>query len=125
MLRIQDNVIKMTKGDSGVFSISIYTPDDKIYTIKEDDKVKFYLMRNNCTCDIIDSEDRNKDLVLEKELINGNFKFVPMDTKYLRCGEYYWKVVLTKNNKDENNKDNEDNNIVSTVSSGRFYLQEM
>lgn len=105
MLTINDDVIKMTKGDTAIFTITIYTPDDgKVYNLKHNDKVVFYLSKYPC-------ESIVRSPILTKEFKDNIIKIDPEDTEYLKYGTYYWKCELIYANGD-----------ISSVAWGRYYL---
>lgn len=128
MLTIQDNVIKMTKGDTGMFSIDVYTPDNKFYTLKEQDKITFYLFKteNNCFCECYQNIEDNK-IALKKEFKSGIIILDSNDTRYLKYGEYFWKCVLEYNREysEDNKEESLKEKIVNTIASGRFFLNEI
>lgn len=86
MLQITDNVIRMTRGDSGTFTIKVKEPNGRVYNLKEQDKIIFYLYKNP-------EENFHSPLII-KTFEDNNIKLDGIDTRFLEYGDYYWKCEL-------------------------------
>lgn len=104
MLLIQDNVIKMTKGDSATFEIKVRTPEGKRYSLKENDKIIFYLSKYPC-------EELIHSPLIVKTFNNNLISLDSIDTKFLKFGEYYWKCELIY-----------DTGEINSICGGKLYL---
>lgn len=118
MLSINNDVIKMTKGDTGIFEITIFIPPgNKIYNLQHNDKVVFYLSKTPCMSQgtiwqsLENSPNKKKEFILIKEFENKIIKIESQDTTYLKPNLYYWKCELVYANGE-----------VSSICGGRFYL---
>lgn len=85
MFRIANNVITMTRGDTGSFSVTIKQNDGTTYDYS-DDTVLFTVKENCYTTEIIFQKvvKYGEDVVIEHE-----------DTKNLFYGDYWYDVQLT------------------------------
>ena len=118
MLTVQEDVIRMTKGDTASFEITIFTPEEKVYNLKHNDKVVFYLSKTPCMSqgNIYGSlqhspYNEKKRFLLVKEFENKLIKLDSEDTMYLNTGLYYWKCELVYANEE-----------VNSICGGKFYL---
>ena len=119
MLKINNGVIQLTRGDDCVLDLQIYTPDNQEYSPREGEKARFTVrkhpLNNNATPPLIE-----KDFEFE-ELSSGDknvekikvwrIKIDSIDTKFLTYGNYLYDVQFCdiKGN-------------ITTVCKGKFIL---
>lgn len=119
MLKINNGVIQLTRGDDCVLDLQIYTPDNQEYSPREGEKARFTVrkhpLNNNATPPLIE-----KDFVFE-ELDSSNkdnekvkvwrIKIKSIDTKFMTYGNYLYDVQFCdiKGN-------------ITTVCKGKFIL---
>ena len=89
---INDNIIRITRGDTGYFSVKLFK-DGKDYTLGDKDTLVFSVKRRTT-----DSETLIRKELLASTLIRIN----PVDTKDLQYGTYYYDVQVTFENGDVN-----------------------
>ena len=109
MLRINNDTIYLTKGDSAYFNIQVFTPDGKEYFLRNNDKIVFYFSK--FPCETVSKRKMHPPL-FTKEFIDKTIRIDPQDTDYIDYGEYYWKCELQY----ANGRD------IDSVCGGRFYL---
>lgn len=104
MLKVDPNTnaIQLTRGDTGVFTISLKNPDGTAYTPVSGDKVRFHMARTP-----------GGKLLVDKEIPIASMELtiLPKETKELPFGEYWYDIEFT----DRTGK-------VSTVVIGKFEL---
>ncbi len=91
MLEIVQNTIKLTRGDSVSFSVSMRNGEEE-YELQEGDFLTFTVRKN-----VYASEK-----LIEKVLTTSIIDIVPADTKLLPFGDYVYDVELTFQNGDVN-----------------------
>ena len=102
MFLIEDNNITMTKGDSGFFTLKLYSGDKSEYVITQGDKITFTVKKNKESfCDVV-LEKKGDKIVLEKQ-----------DTEKIPSGEYVYDITLEKGTSDR-----------CTVAEGKFILRK-
>lgn len=88
MLEINEDSIKMTRGDDGYFDLTIYTPNGRdIYEVRKGDRVVFSVR----------SKPRKTPgcvLLMEKEFKNNKIKLNADDTKFMKPGTYYYDCEI-------------------------------
>lgn len=94
MFTIEDNKIKLTRGDTLTAQIAL-TKNGATYTPVEGDKIMFYLKRN--LMDIPRSRFIQEEPSIEKEVDIDTLVLTiePDDTKDLRFGEYVYDLEIT------------------------------
>lgn len=70
MFKVDDNNIRMIRGDSGVFNISITDINGRNVELTDSDVLTFTLRRTA----------RNSTIVLQKVIVNGELDIKPADT---------------------------------------------
>lgn len=104
MLKVDPNTnaIQLTRGDTGIFTISLKNPDGTAYTPVSGDKVVFHMARRP-----------GGELSLKKDIpvSSMELRIDSADTKKLAFGEYWYDIEFT----DRTGK-------VSTVVIGKFEL---
>lgn len=94
MLSVKNNVISITRGDTGYLDIVIKNPTNpnQIYNLRNGDTLVFTLKRNVSS----------NEVLLDREF-NGNILTInTSDTANLDYGDYSYKVVLYFANGDTN-----------------------
>lgn len=86
MVKIYNNEIEITRGDSALFQINLQTKSGMKVSMAEDDKLLFIVKKNVY-------EDQ---YVLIKELREPQIKLNPADTVSLAVGLYYYEVRYIK-----------------------------
>ena len=94
--------IYMTRGDSAVFEIVIYTPRERIYELQDGDQIKFVFYKDKRS---------EKHPVIEKVVEDNRLELAPNDTEYLLKGGYKYKGTLVRAD-----------GFVDTFCKGNFYL---
>lgn len=86
MLYIEGTNIKLTRGDTAKFSISVYATSGKEYSIKENDTLRFTIKKSV-----------NDLSPLIQKIIHGgdDIHILPEDTKGLKIGGYVYDAELT------------------------------
>ena len=82
MVKVTDNHIEITAGDSGIFDVTIMNGESE-YDYSNDE-VKFGVKKNfnDATC------------VIEKDVVDGKVTLEPEDTKDLSVGIYFYDVKV-------------------------------
>ncbi len=119
MLKINNGVIQLTRGDDCVLDLQIYTPDNQEYNPREGDKARFTVrkhpLNNNATPPLIEKDfefeelsSNNKD---DDKVKVWRIKIKSIDTKFMTYGDYLYDVQFCdiKGN-------------ITTVCKGRFIL---
>ena len=88
MLNCQNNTITMTRGDTAVLKLDIINEQGIPYVPTDGDVVLFTLKRNVM----------EKDVILQKSMVDGKIIIHPQDTSHLEYGQYVYDVELTKEN---------------------------
>lgn len=88
MFKVDDNNIKIIRGDSGVFNISITDTDGNPVELTDDDILTFTLRR----------AARNPTIILQKVIIGGELDINPTDTEGLAFGAYVYDIELRRAN---------------------------
>lgn len=105
MLRIVDNSITLTRGDSAYINIVPLTPSGDVYELESTDRIYFTLRRSP-------KKDNNSNPpLIEKTFWENAIKIDPKDTQFLNYGKYYYDVELIFKNGD-----------ISTLCSGTFTI---
>lgn len=90
MFLIQNENIKITRGDTGVLALKLCNADGTEYVIQDGDKILFTVKNNVYT----------KDIIMQKQFADLQIKINPSDTNDLSYGTYYYDVQLTTNSDD-------------------------
>lgn len=88
MFKVDDNNIKIIRGDSGVFNISITDTDGNPVELTDNDILTFTLRR----------AARNPTIILQKVIIGGELNINPTDTEGLAFGAYVYDIELRRAN---------------------------
>ena len=86
MLSINGNEIKMTRGDTVVLNMTIYTPEGKVYELNSGDKLYF-------TVKTLPKDEKTPPLI-EKVFTCNDITLEPIDTQFLKYGRYFWDSTL-------------------------------
>lgn len=92
MVKVKNNSIEMTKGDSLYVEVGIFREDGTAYVPQEGDEIKFGVKLN----------EKQENLLIEKVIPNDTLvlHLVPEDTKSLAVGKYVYDIQLTFANGD-------------------------
>lgn len=88
MLKVVQNIINLTRGDTAVFKLKIKNQDGTDYTISEDDQILFTVKEST----------RSADIVIQKTAINNLITIQAAETANLKYGTYYYDVELRRPN---------------------------
>ena len=86
MFKVNDNNIRMIRGDSGVFHISITDINGRNVELTDSDVLTFTLRRTV----------RNPTIVLQKTITDGTLTINPSDTQDMPFGSYVYDVELKR-----------------------------
>ena len=90
MLKVENNVISMTRGDTALLNVEITNDLGEIYELEEGD-----------ICELTVKKYTSSDNVLiKKNVVNGEIKISPDDTRNLDYGQYVYDVQVTMANGD-------------------------
>ena len=90
MLRIKGKTIYLTRGDTAMFTITIYYPNssNQEYVVQDGDVVSF-TVRSEA------KKNDASDFLLQKRMVDGAITIEPEDTAGLDYGEYLYDVEIT------------------------------
>ncbi len=119
MLKINNGVIQLTRGDDCVLDLQIYTPDNQEYSPREGEKARFTVRKsplyNNATPPLIEKdfefEELGSDDKNDEKIKVWRIKINSIDTKFMIYGNYLYDVQFC---------DIKDN--ITTVCNGKFIL---
>ncbi len=86
MLKVVNNSINLTRGDTATFSLKIKNQDGTDYDISEEDQILFTVKRST----------RDEEVVIQKVAINNRITIQPRETDNLEYGTYYYDVELRR-----------------------------
>lgn len=86
MFKVNDNNIRMIRGDSGVFNISITDINGRNVELTDSDVLTFTLRRTV----------RNPTIILQKIIAGGVLDIKPADTEGLTFGAYVYDIELKR-----------------------------
>ena len=119
MLKINNGVIQLTRGDDCVIDLQIYTPDNQEYSPREGEKARFTVRKsplyNNATPPLIEKdfefEELNSGDKGDEKVKVWRIKINSIDTKFMTYGNYLYDVQFCdiKGN-------------ITTVCNGKFIL---
>lgn len=119
MLKINNGVIQLTRGDDCVLDLQIYTPDNQEYSPREGEKARFTVrkhpLNNNATPPLIEKDFEFEELGSgdknDEKIKVWRIKIDSIDTKFLTYGNYLYDVQFCdiKGN-------------ITTVCKGKFIL---
>lgn len=83
-----NNSKELTKGDTGMYSITLYDGDGGQYIPQEGEALTFYLLKKNC--------DDLTEAILTKDIPVGTMQLElePSDTKDLAVGSYSYRIRI-------------------------------
>lgn len=90
MLKIINNRIYLTRGDTGYIEIDLADEDNDAIELDDSDEVVFTLKESTS----------NNEAILTKTLDEGIVKILPEDTEDLDYGNYVYDIQLTRSNGD-------------------------
>lgn len=119
MLKINNGVIQLTRGDDCVLDLQIYTPDNQEYSPREGEKARFTVrkhpLNNNATPPLIEKDFEFEELGSgdknDEKIKVWRIKINSIDTKFMTYGNYLYDVQFCdiKGN-------------ITTVCNGKFIL---
>lgn len=119
MLKINNGVIQLTRGDDCVLDLQIYTPDNQEYSPREGEKARFTVrkhpLNNNATPPLIEKDFEFEELSSgdknDEKIKVWRIKINSIDTKFMTYGNYLYDVQFCdiKGN-------------ITTVCKGKFIL---
>lgn len=77
----------MTRGDTVVFKISVFTPSGDVYGLKDNDKLYFIVKK-------YPKNAPSSNYLIKKEFNNYQIELNNSDTQYLNYGTYNWECCL-------------------------------
>lgn len=83
-----NNVKELTRGDTGLYSVTLYDAEGNEYVPTEGETVTFYLMKKNC--DDLTEAILVKDIPVDTMLL----ELEPSDTADLQTATYAYRVRL-------------------------------
>lgn len=90
MLRIKGNSIYLTRGDTAVFTLTVYYPGSgKEEYVPQDGDVIYFTVRAEA------KQKDETDYVIQKIFDGGSITILPSDTKDLDYGDYVYDVQIT------------------------------
>lgn len=91
MLYINDNNIRLTRGDTAYLTVPIITASNEEYHMQSDDTLTFSVKKN----------ESSEEYVLQKVVKGANAIHIePSDTSILPFGKYKYDVQINLNNGD-------------------------
>lgn len=96
MLLINDNIIRLTRGDSAYIDVELEMPTGGTYSPDENDEILFTLRKSNYP----KKNAADTDYALQKRLENNQLKLRPEDTKDLPYGNYIFDMEIRYNSGD-------------------------
>lgn len=90
MLIITRNRISLTRGDTASFKVNLKNEEGSNYILTDGDKLIFTLKKSTVS----------EEILIQKNIENGEFKIYPDDTRKLFYGNYVYDIQLTKENGD-------------------------
>ena len=85
---VTSNAKELTRGDTGLYSVTLYDADGGEYMPTEGEAVTFYLMKKNC--DDLTEAILVKDIPVDTMLL----ELEPSDTIDLQTGTYAYRIRL-------------------------------
>jgi uncharacterized membrane protein YkoI len=86
MLKVVNNAIYLTRGDTAILQLSIKQDDGSDYAIADTDNVLFTIKKST----------KEKTVILQKSVMDGKIKINPEETSSLEYGTYFYDVQLRK-----------------------------
>lgn len=85
MFKINNNEIRITRGDTATFNVTLKTDDGNAYTLPEGSIVTFTVKRDT---------GQPKYLIQKVNTDSTSFTILPDDTSPLKYGEYVYDIEL-------------------------------
>lgn len=95
MLKIENNCIALTRGDSMAVVIDLFTPDGEAWEPQEGDTVKFALKQNKFNTHMTEFLDASPLIQKSISTSDMTLRLVPADTKSLGFGNYVYDIEVT------------------------------
>ncbi|WP_317316525.1 hypothetical protein [Longibaculum muris] len=90
MLKVENNIISLTRGDTALLNVEIVNNEGEIYELEDGDICEFTLKKYTSSDNVL----------IKKEVVSGEIKISPDDTKNLDYGQYFYDVQVTMANGD-------------------------
>ena len=84
MLKIEDNKIQLTRGDTGIFNVEILDDAGNPYELDDGDMLRFTVRKSPTSGDIF-IQKAGQEIIIE-----------PEDTARLSYGKYVYDIELTR-----------------------------
>ncbi|HAD77138.1 MAG TPA: hypothetical protein DCG08_03920 [Dialister sp.] len=86
MLKVVNNAISLTRGDTATFRLEIKNQDGTPYDIQAEDQVLFTIKKST----------KDTDVIIQKAAINNRITIAAKETESLAYGTYYYDVELRR-----------------------------
>lgn len=90
MLKVENNIISLTRGDSAFLNVEITNDEGETYELEHGDVCEFTVKKYTSS----------ENVLIQKEVLNGEIRISPDDTKNLEYGQYVYDVQVTMANGD-------------------------
>lgn len=90
MLKVENNIISLTRGDTALLNVEIVNDEGEIYELEDGDICEFTVKKYTSS----------ENVLIKKEVLNGEIRISPEDTKNLEYGQYVYDVQVTMANGD-------------------------
>ena len=90
MLKVENNTISLTRGDSAFLNVEITNDEGETYELEQGDVCEFTVKKYTSS----------ENVLIKKEVINGEIRISPDDTRMLNYGPYVYDVQVTMANGD-------------------------
>ena len=84
MLKITENKVQLTRGDTAVLKVEVQKDDGSVYELKPTDTLVLTIKANTAT----------KEIIIQKAAVDGVFTISAPETEQLAYGYYYYDVEL-------------------------------
>lgn len=85
MIKIRNNAIHITRGDSANINVTVANSDGTSYSLQDGDTITFTVKKTTS----------DKDAIISKNLSDNVIHIVPSDTSALEYGNYVYDCQLT------------------------------
>lgn len=88
-MAVINNIKELTRGDTGLYSITLYDGDGAEYVPTDGEVLTFYLMKKNC------DELTESILIKDIPVSTMQLELEPSDTRDLAVGTYSYRIRIT------------------------------
>ena len=82
MLKITENKVQLTRGDTAVLKVEVQKDDGSVYELKPTDTLVLTIKANTAT----------KEIIIQKAAVDGVITISATETEQLAYGYYYYDV---------------------------------